>query len=241
MQRSHADTKALHKGSPTALKFRPAGSPAGTWQHTPWWHCVLLDPYERINVWSHAAPGILFVILGFASYAGYTPGHNWVHNPFGIFCFCAATTHLLSASTHVYPDNHFLEKFDHLGIVALVLGTPITALMAHTRGGIPLDLKISAGVMLAAAFLPPTLRVLGFTVGIVVMVVLHFHIVVNANLATQLGMYGLGACVFLRNGGHARFVGCTDHHLLHYLVTGACCLHVSYLLKAMQKTSAHLE
>lgn len=90
------------------------------------------------------------------------------------------------------------EKFDHLGIVALVLGTPITALMSHTRGGIPLDLKIAACVMLAAAFLPPTLRVLGFTIGTVVMVALYFHTLINVNLAIQLGMYGVGACVFLR-------------------------------------------
>ena len=32
---------------------------------------------------------------------------------------------------------------DHLGIVALVLGTPITAVMSHTQGGIPLDLQVS--------------------------------------------------------------------------------------------------
>ena len=31
---------------------------------------------------------------------------------------------------------------DHLGIVALVLGTPITAVMAHTQGSIPLDLRV---------------------------------------------------------------------------------------------------
>ena len=31
---------------------------------------------------------------------------------------------------------------DHVGIVALVLGTPVTAVMAHTRGGMPLDLQV---------------------------------------------------------------------------------------------------
>lgn len=49
------------------------------------------------------------------------------------------------------------------------------------------------------------------------------------------------AAFMRRNGGHARLVGCTDHHLLHYLVTAACCLHVPYLLKAMQKSAAHVD
>ena len=93
---------------------------------------------------------------------------------------------------------HWQEKSDHLGIVVLILGTPITALMSHTRGGIPLDLKLSGGVMLGAAFLPPTPRVLGFTSGVLCMVVLHFSTVMNANLAAQLGLYGAGACSFLR-------------------------------------------
>jgi hypothetical protein len=74
-----------------------------------------------------------------------------------VFCSCAATTHLLSALTHVFPDDPFLvrwtscgkapvalwlpltvccrhwaqEKLDHVGIVALVAGTPITAIMVR--------------------------------------------------------------------------------------------------------------
>ena len=39
------------------------------------------------------------------------------------------------------------EKMDHLGIVALVLGTPITAVLAHTRGGIPLDLQVGLATL----------------------------------------------------------------------------------------------
>jgi predicted membrane channel-forming protein YqfA (hemolysin III family) len=35
--------------------------------------------------------------------------------------------------THVYPDSHGLEKLDHLGIVALIIGTPLTALMVRTE------------------------------------------------------------------------------------------------------------
>lgn len=186
-------------------------------------------------------PGLAFLTLGILSYAGFTVGFDWVHNPFGIFCLCATTTHLLSAATHVFPDSVSLEKTDHLGIVALILGTPITALMSHTRGGIPLDLQISGGVMLGAAFLQPMLRVLGFTVGVLAMVMLHFRTVMNLNLAVQLLLYGLGACSFLRNGGHSRWAGLSDHHFLHYFVTVACILHVFYLLDSMGHQQVHVE
>lgn len=37
--------------------------------------------------------------------------------------------HFLSALTHVYPDDIYLEKLDHLGIVCLVMGTPISTLL----------------------------------------------------------------------------------------------------------------
>ncbi len=45
-----------------------------------------------------------------ASYSGLYEdgGREWVHNPLGIFCFCAATTHLGSMMTHVYPDSFAL-------------------------------------------------------------------------------------------------------------------------------------
>lgn len=47
-----------------------------------------------------------------ASYLGFTLGAEtiWVHNPLGIFCFCAAWTHLGSAITHVWPDSHALVR-----------------------------------------------------------------------------------------------------------------------------------
>ena len=61
-----------------------------------------------------------------------------------------------------------------------------------------MDLQVAGGVMLAAAFLPPTPRVLGFTTGVVCMVGVHFRTVMNINLAVQLAMYGIGAYVFLR-------------------------------------------
>ena len=114
---------------------------------------------------------------------------------------------------------------DHVGIVALILGTPVTAVMAHTHGGMPLDLKVrtaladqlagrrtpdrarptggwrsqvTCAVMVAAAFLPPTLRVLGFTAGIVTMLGMHASVVLDWNLGVQLALYLVGAFAFLR-------------------------------------------
>ena len=52
--------------------------------------------------------------------------------------------------------------------------------------------------MIAAAFLPPTLRVLGFFSGIVCMVVMHWRMVLNLNLGIQLALYLTGAVAFLR-------------------------------------------
>ena len=46
---------------PKPKAFRKAGSPAGTWHHDPWWVCVLFDPYERANFWSHFLPGMYFI------------------------------------------------------------------------------------------------------------------------------------------------------------------------------------
>ena len=41
-----------------------------------------------------------------------------------------------------------------------------------------------------------------------------------------------------RNGGHGgkRPVFLCDHHLLHYTVTLACCLHVFYILHAVRES-----
>ena len=38
-------------------------------------------------------------------YALHFTDSRWVHDPMGLFFFCAAVTHFGSASTHVYPDN----------------------------------------------------------------------------------------------------------------------------------------
>lgn len=119
------------------------------------------------------------------------------------------------------------EKLDHIGIIALILGTPITALLvscaspcatvqsiesavllevgictvvlqAKEHGDIPTDLKYASVGMLIAAFLPPTPRVLGFASGIGVIVAFHYHKIMNINLIAQLALYLIGGISFLR-------------------------------------------
>lgn len=214
------------------MTFREPGSPAGSFPHTPWWHCVFYDKYERVNVWSHILPGIAFCVLGLTSFFGGTSGDAIL----GTFCFCAACTHIFSALGHVYPDSHLLEKMDHIGIIALILGTPITALLAKEHGYIPTDLMWSSLGMLVAAFLPPAPRVLGFAAGILIIIAFHYQKIMTANLVAQLALYLTGGISFLRNRGHHRWPGMSDHHLLHYTVTAACMLHVWYILSAMQST-----
>lgn len=50
-----------------------------------------------------------------------------------IFSFSAGVMHSGSALTHIYPDDMLLEKLDHLGIVTLVMGTPISTLVVRPR------------------------------------------------------------------------------------------------------------
>lgn len=229
----HVDATAESRGQPQQeqqVRFRVPGSKAGSFPHTPWHHCVFHDPYERVNVWSHSVPGAVFLTLALVALIGGNDG-GW---PLAIFGFCAACTHLLSALTHVYPDSHALEKLDHLGIVVLIIGTPMTALMSKEHGGVPVDMIVSTLAMIVAACLPPLLRVLGFTAGIASMVLLHFNKIMNLNLASQLVLYGLGGISFLRNAGHSRWPGFADHHLLHYFVTIACVLHVYYIWTSMK-------
>ena len=58
--------------------------------------------------------------------------------------------------------------------------------------------QVACVVMLLAAFLPPAPRVLGFAAGIITMVSMHGAMVLNLNLAVQLGLYLVGAIAFLR-------------------------------------------
>ncbi len=63
--------------------------------------CVFHDPYERVNFWSHLLPGLAFVVLALAAKALHVEGTQAL----SIFCIAAATTHLLSALTHVFPGE----------------------------------------------------------------------------------------------------------------------------------------
>lgn len=62
--------------------------------------------------------------------------------------------------------------------------------------------KVCFALMLAAAFLPPSPRVAGFSVGTVAMIGMHCRTIFDANLAAQLCLYGLGALCFLRRALH---------------------------------------
>ncbi|KAF8065666.1 NAA20 [Scenedesmus sp. PABB004] len=205
--------------------FRPPGAPAGTWHHTPWWHCVWHDPYERINFWSHALPGAVLLLLGLAAHAGVARGGDAL----AVFCCCAATTHLLSALTHVWPDDHLLEKADHIGIVALIVGTPLTQLMALDPGHDRTTLLVASAALLGAAFLPPAPRTAGF-IGIGAVMVWTLQHIVDGPLVVQCLLYVAGGLAFVRNGGHDRWLGLQDHHLLHYKVTLACAIHVAAIM-----------
>jgi hypothetical protein len=46
---------------------------------------------------------------------------------------CVGGTHVFSAITHIWPDDHYLEKLDHLGIVLTVVGTPISTLVVRFK------------------------------------------------------------------------------------------------------------
>ncbi|KXZ56129.1 hypothetical protein GPECTOR_1g109 [Gonium pectorale] len=141
-------------------------------------------------------------------------------------------THGSSALTHVWPDDHILEKIDHLCIPFLVVGTPLTAVMAlrpsgpyHVMGGMTM-------LTLAAAFLRPVYRTLSFVAAGAVMFG-YYYWIINVNLVAQVTLYVAGAVFFVRNGGHSRPMGLQDHHMLHYCVTAASLLHVAYIVRAV--------
>lgn len=209
---------------------RPPGSPAGTWLHTPWWHCVLHDPYERINFWTHFAPGVLLLLLAALGAGGAVSGGRAL----AVWGVCSGATHVFSSLGHVYPDSHALEKLDHLGIVATIVGTPLTALMAQEHDHVPAPMLWITGLLLGAAFMRPLPRVLGFVAGGAAAVALYARQLACATLAAEIALYLAGAAFFLRNGGHARWPGFTDHHLLHYFVSVAAGLHVWYILATLR-------
>lgn len=70
-------------------------------------------------------------------------------------------------------------------------------MQAVKNGEIPEGFMVIGGIMLAAAFLPRALRVIGFALGVAVSVFLHPEMV-NWLLALEMGLYILGAVAFLR-------------------------------------------
>ena len=209
------------------LHSRPVGSPAGSWPHTPWWHCVFHNSYERINFWSHALPAAAFAVLVVL----HVSGQPEIPMTVALFAAFAFITHGFSALTHVYPDNHSIEKLDHIGITATIIGTPVTALLAKEHGHIPTPLLVVSIWLLFCAFLRPAPRVFGFLSGGAVMVYLYGMMLMDSIFLVELVLYVSGAIFFLRNDGHSRGVGLSDHHFLHYFVTVASALHIRYLLR----------
>lgn len=113
----------------------------------PWWHSFV-DPYEMINVVSHGVPSLLFLACAPLIHRGFLPGGP----PLALFCMFSGTTHLLSTLGHLWPDSVALEKLDHFGIVGLIVGTPITSLMAlDPPGDVTKVLVILAVLMVSAA------------------------------------------------------------------------------------------
>ncbi|KAF5835504.1 hypothetical protein DUNSADRAFT_7288 [Dunaliella salina] len=178
------------------LTFRKPGAPAGSHPGQPWHVCVFHDPYERINFWSHFVPGVCFVVLGIIAYLNLTLGGRVL----SMFCAASSTTHLLSAVTHVWPDNHLLEKLDHIGIVALIVGTPLTALLAKDPADDMKVMGLTGLALVGAAFLRPTIRTLSF-VALGTILFVRYWTIVNVNLTLQVVLYLMGAYSFIQVGG----------------------------------------
>ncbi len=79
----------------------------GSHQMKPVCAGVFHDKYERVNFWSHAVPGVLFLLLGTLALHGLVPGAL----PLFVYTCCTGATHLSSAATHVYPDSHLLVRW----------------------------------------------------------------------------------------------------------------------------------
>eukprot|EP00892_Ulva_mutabilis_P007006 jgi/Ulvmu1/4678/UM002_0409.1 len=190
---------------------------------------MLCDPYERINVWSHFLPGLLFLCFGLYQLVSEVR----VTSSWGItlYCFCSCMMHFLSALTHVYPDDIYLEKLDHLGIVCLVMGTPISTMLVRYPDDPVHHLAATALAMVVAAFLRPTLRTISFGAGVMYIYATNFWRVHSTNMAVEVLLYSIGSVFFLRNQGHKRWHGLQDHHFLHYASSAATFVHLAHLIK----------
>lgn len=150
-----------------------------------------------------------------------------------VFGCCAGATHLFSSIGHVWPDNHALEKLDHIGIVALIVGTPLSYLMALEHDHVPLRMVLVASLLVMVAFFRPAPRVAGFIFLGGLLTSWYYKVLFTPILLLQLALYLFGAAAFLRNGGHSRCSGLQDHHFLHYFVTTASCIHVWYIVNTI--------
>lgn len=109
--------------------FRPAGIPASrgnVFPHMPLWHNAFCDPYERVNVFSHGIPCLVFVTLLALSLTRRIPGGA----PLAAHCAAVSLGHLASTITHLSPDSKRVEKLDHAGIALWIVSTTYTALKA---------------------------------------------------------------------------------------------------------------
>lgn len=90
------------------------------------------------------------------------------------------------------------EKLDHAAIVALIIGTPLTAIMAQADGELPKDIILSVICMGISSLLPPTLRVVGFILGPIVWSFRHLELL-TPTMCTEIALYLFGAASFLRS------------------------------------------
>lgn len=90
------------------------------------------------------------------------------------------------------------EKLDHLGIVASVIGTPMsTLLMRHPEADFS-RMFILMAALLAAAFLPPFPRVFAWMVGTGILIGSHHSELGSTYLTAEIILYVFAAAAFLR-------------------------------------------
>ncbi|CAG9467629.1 unnamed protein product [Pedinophyceae sp. YPF-701] len=215
--------------------FRPAGVKAGHFPPMPWWHHAFHDPYERVNVFSHGIPALGFWILAISSFMGWFPGGT----PMALFGLAAATTHTGSTIAHLWPDDEWCEKGDHMGITALIIGVPISASMSQDpEADVSAMLWLSIVLMCAAFTSHRTLRTLGYILGGAgLFLIMLARGAATSNLCAQCVLYLTGGVFYIRSKNwNSRDQhgpqGLSDHHLMHYFVTTASVLQVYGILHA---------
>ena len=214
--------------------FRPAGVPAcavdPVFPHMPYWHNILCDPYERINFFSHAVPGLVLFALLVARVAGAVPG-GW---PLTLHLAVTTYAHFASALTHLSPDSLAPQKADHMGIALWILSTTYTSLgSACPKMGLAPYYAMAAATVGASFVRFSKVRAACMLASGTAQALWYFHGLMNDLFAAELALYALGAALYIRgeNFGDRRW-GYSDHHLMHYCVTVAAFLHVAYILKS---------